>query len=435
MRKFLLLTISILTMLTACSKYNDPFGNEEEKEEPIIDEPQVAERTVLIYVAAENNLDVYLDFDLEEMKAGSSELGKGQNLVIYVNRADTSSTPYMARVYRGNLVDKEVMPEAIAADPTVLSLVLSKTRESYPAKSYGLVLWGHCTGWVISNNDYNSGTKSYGGSTGDNTNFYSGKYWMDFPDMADVISEAMEGDKLKFIFGDCCNFVSIEAAYELRNVTEYVIGSPAEIPDRGAPYHICVPDFFLADDGFYRQLIDHYYNYWLDVYAKEEKAYIYYNLEPGDLAGFSVPLSAIKTSELDDLATATSSLLATISDKVHYGSLGLDTLMYYAYMSFCRYAYDMNLVFKRNAASQDFMVWKSFYDKAVPYTVHSAEWLSDSRILRRDMPDFVDIPSADCGSVGMFFPNSIYDDTGLNWNKAIRKYQWNNVIHWEQYGW
>ena len=430
MRKFLLLTISILTMLTACSKYDDPFGNED----PKIEDPEVAERTVLVYVAAENNLDYYLDYDLEEMKVGSSQLGDDQNLVIYVNRADTSSTPYMARVYRGNLVDKVFMPEAIAADPTVLSLVLNKTRELYPAKSYGLVLWGHCSGWLISDQTWK--TKAYGGSTGDNTKESVGKYWMNYPDLADAIYSAMKGDKLNFIFGDCCNFASIEAAYELRNVADYIIGSPAEIPDKGAPYDICVQDFFLDDTDFYRQLIDHYYYYWQDVYNRSDKACIYYNMSPGDLAGYSVPLVAIKSSELENLSAATSNLLSTISDKVRRnGSLDLDSTLYYAcYIKF-RHSHDMNLVFKKNAAVQDYLTWKAFFEKTVCYAVHSANWLSANRYLCYEMEDFVGIPGSDCGSVSMFFPSSKYDYTCPDWNKAIGQFQWNDVIHWEQYGW
>ena len=40
-----------------------------------------------------------------------------------------------------------------------------------------------------------------------------------------------------------------------------------------------------------------------------------------------------------------------------------------------------------------------------------------------------------CGDVSMFFPSSYYDTTSPNWNKAIQQFQWNDVIHWEQYGW
>ena len=50
---------------------------------------------------------------------------------------------------------------------------------------------------------------------------------------ADVMRNLQE---LKFIFADCCNFMCLESIYELRQVADYIIGSPAEIPEIGAPY-------------------------------------------------------------------------------------------------------------------------------------------------------------------------------------------------------
>lgn len=431
MRNRLLLTISVTALLLACNDYDDPF-----KDDPYPQEPK-ASRTVLVYVAAENNLDSFIDMDLEEMKTGSNQLADDQNLLVYVNRA-TSASPYLARVYRGELVDTVLMPSlvagspAVAADPSVLSLALSKTRELYPAKSYGLVMWGHCKGWLITDKTW--GTKAYGGSTGDNTSMGMGRYWMNFPDMSRAIANGMSGEKLSFIFGDCCSFVSIETAYELRNVADYIIGSPAEIPDRGAPYDICVQDFFL-DDDLYRQLIDHYYDYWLDVYKMSDMANRYFNLDVGDLAGYSVPLVAVKSSELENLATATSNLLSAISDKISSpGNLDLDSTVYYGFSDY-RYLYDMNHVIKKNAAAQDYSAWKSAFDKAVPYALHSSKWLCMNITLCRDVDCFDKIPAADCGTVSMFFPATLYDTTRPNWNKAIQQLQWNNVIHWEQYGW
>ena len=37
---------------------------------------------------------------------------------------------------------------------------------------------------------------------------------------------------------------SVEVAYELRDCSEYFIGSPTEIPGPGAPYKAVVPEMF-----------------------------------------------------------------------------------------------------------------------------------------------------------------------------------------------
>ena len=92
MKKFLI-AISLLFTLCSCHHNDDP-------------EPDtLASRTVLVYMAAENNLASFAEEDLEEMKAGSKSLRKDQNLVIYGDRAGSNKTPYLARIYNGELVD------------------------------------------------------------------------------------------------------------------------------------------------------------------------------------------------------------------------------------------------------------------------------------------------------------------------------------------
>ena len=255
---------------------------------------------------------------------------------------------------------------------------------------------------------------------------------MNIPEMAEAIETAMGNDKLKLIFGDCCSFACLEVAYELRNVTDYVLGSPAEVPDMGAPFDLTVPDMFVENDD-YRRLIDHYYDYYLDVF--QNKKNMYYNRTPGDLAGYSLPLAAIKTSELDNLATATARLLNTIADKVSTsGNLNLENAMYYAMYGSYRYSYDVGNVLKLNVASTDFDNWKKTFDKAVPHRKYSSKWMSAVSLLISEMDDF-NVQEEDCSCVSMFFPSNTYDHTRPNWNKAIQTYQWDSIIQWAQYGW
>ena len=111
-------------------------------------------------MAAENNLAYYATEDLEEMMTGSLKLAEDQNLIVYVDKAGTTTTPFLARVKNGALVDTVFMKEALAADPYTLQNVIQYTRQLYPAKSYGLTLWGHASGWLVSNKDSISGTRT-----------------------------------------------------------------------------------------------------------------------------------------------------------------------------------------------------------------------------------------------------------------------------------
>lgn len=425
--KKILIAICLLSGLTSCHHDDDT------------PEDNTARRTVLVYMAAENNLTRFATEDLEEMKTGSLKLAEDQNLVIYVDKAGSLTTPYIVRAKNGEMVDTIFMKEALSADPTTLQDVIQYTREHFPAKSYGLLLWGHASGWLVSTKDSISRTrgssilepKAYGGATGNNSSSSSGNYWMNIVPMAKAIQNGMGSDHLSFIFGDCCSFGCLEVAYELRNVTDYVIGSPAEVPDMGAPFDLIVPDMFLETDNFYAKIIDHYFDYYLDIFKNNPQ---YYNKKVGDLAGYSVPLAVVKTSGLDNLAYATSTLLGTIAEKVSTsGSLDLDKVMYYA-ISQKKYSYDMYHVFKKNTSAADFDTWKAAFLQAVPYRLFSMKWMTEISSLRNEMENF-DATKDDCGVVSMFFPSTYYNGTNPNWNKAIQQYQWNNVIHWEQYGW
>lgn len=419
MKKILAL-LALTTLLSACHNDDDPVDN-------------TPDRTILVYMAGENNLSKYADLDLKEMLTASKQLNHKQQLIVYVDQAK-SEPPFFARIEDGEFVDSVSVEESLTADPAILEKALTYMRTNYPAKSYGLVLWGHGSGWILSSDSIAyAQSRAYGGDTGNNSSSSSGKYWMNIPPMARAIAKGMAGIPLTFVMGDCCSFGCIEVAYELRHVAEYVIGSPAEVPDDGAPFDVMIPAMFNTSADFYKAIIDQYYNSYLETYKNTPNRY--YNRTPGDLKGYSVPLAALKTSELESLATATAQLLSTISDKLQpEGTLDLTKKMYYAIYGNNRYSYDMYNILKTNTSATDFNTWTTAYMKAVPYYRNSLRWLTAFQILALEQEQF-EGQEADCGAVSMFFPRTIYNNTIPKWNTAIMQFQWNNVLRWQQYGW
>ena len=415
------------------------FGACEAEENPVAP-VEYAERTVLVYIAAENNLTEFngirfADNDLEEMKEGSRQLHDRQNLIVYVDEAD-GNPPYIARVKDGELVDSFALKESLTADPAILEKMLLYSRMNYPAHSYGLVLWGHADGWLIKNDSVAyAGTRAYGGDTGINTPNGTGKYWMNIPSMVRAISHGMGSEHLSFIFADCCNFACIESAYELRHVTDYLIASPAEVPDIGAPYQLVVPALFDTSETFYQSVIDFYFDYYMETVR--ENPDIYFNRRIGDLEGYSIPLVAIRSSELENLAQATADLLSTIPDKLSPdGDFTFDSLVYYNVdlSSSSKHGYDIYHALKANTSESDFNKWEPWFKKAVPYSRLSAKWQTALYQLMADMNVFSMTPQ-NYSMVSMFFPRQMYDSEKPNWNTAIQGFQWNNVIRWQQYGW
>ena len=414
--------LSVIALCLFCSCHHDDEPSEED----------VPERTVLIYIAGENNLDKFASSDIKEMKDGSRDLQDRQKLIVYIDRAE-STPPFFARIKDGKFVDSVSVNESITADPAVLEHALQYMRTNYPAKSYGLVLWGHASGWLVSNDSIvYSKSRAYGGDTGSGSSGGTGKYWMNIPSMARAIANGMGDTPLKFIFGDCCSFGCVEVAYELRKVTDYVIGSPAEIPDEGYDY-ANLAGYYDTGGTFYQKIIDQYW----ERYFTAAVANRYYINDPGDLTGYGVPLVAVKTSELENLAAATAALLKTIPDKLSpTGTLDLSEVIFYAYSNSAKGNYDMYKTLKMNTAAADFNVWEAAFDKAVPYYRSSARWKSIFTTLSTAMLKQFDAISNDSHVLAMFFPLTYYNNkTNPNWNTAIQKLQWNGPINWQQYGW
>lgn len=387
-----------------------------------------SERTVLVYMAAQNNLSYIADYDLEEMKKGSMSLNDNQNLIVYANIS--GKAPYFLRFKNGQAVDSVSAKSTTSSDPATLEEAIRYMCENYSSKSYGLMLWGHCNGWLIKKDSVAyAKTRAYGVDQDTKPNT---KIWMNIPSMARAIKNGLDGEKFTFIHGDCCNFNSVEVAYELREVADYIIGSPAEIPDEGADYSN-LTGAFDTSSTFYKKIIDNYFDYYLEEIKK--KPDMYFNKRYGDLEDYSVPLVAVKTSELDNLASATAALLNTISDKLEAsGTIDFSKVIFYAASNGLKYNYDMYKTLKENTSEADFKAWEPAFEKAVPYYRLSPLWFSVVETLENAMPNFEAIKD-DNRVLSMTFPNNTYNNISPSWNKTIQQIQWNGPIGWQQYGW
>ena len=423
MKLYKILISLLVICFAACGSDDAPNPTPPGPEPPVGSD----ERTVLIYMAAENNLNQFSIEDLNEMKKGSKALNDNQNLIVYVDQKG-SGKPYYARIKDGEYIDSVGLEETSSSDPAILEKALQYMRENYQAKSYGLVLWGHATGWLIKNDSIPyAKTRAYASDEDE-----SPTTWMNIPSLARAIKNGMNGEKLSFIQGDCCNFGCVEVAYELRQVTDYVIGSPAEVPDAGSNFSD-LSGLFDTSSTFYKVIIDTYWDYYANQF--KEKGTTYYNINYGDLEGYSIPQVAVKTSELENLATATAQLLNSIQDKLKpTGQLNVNNVIYYAVNNGLKYNYDMYKTLKENTSEADFKTWEPVFEKAIVYYRLSPRWMTIVSSLKTTMSSF-DAISDNCRVLGMFFPGTQYNHIYPSWNTTIQQLQWNGPISWQQYGW
>lgn len=417
MKKFVF-ALSIITLFVACHKDDDPKEYEVR-----------ADRTVLIYISGECALWDYVDEDLEQIKTGSQSIGNN-NLLVYVDRSLTQEIPWLARVNKGQFVDSvsitdiakamdftpaktSVTDDPYSSEAQVMEGVLRYAFKKYPSKNndYGLVLWGHGSGWMIKDSvAYNAMArkKAYGIDNGRNENSDIGK-WLNIPSMAKLLSKLPH---LTFIFGDCCHTMCMEVAYELRHVTDYLIGTPAEIPGEGAPYQTVVPAMFERTT-FWKSIVDRY---------EEQHA-----------GGFDLPLSVIQTSEMENMATATKAVLKSIAPKFGEGYPDMSELIHYYYdTSNHQEFYDANDFILKYAETDDYNSWKQALDKAVIYKKMATRWMINRYSWSKYYGDYFTVTEAKYGGVSMFVPTYIQQMTE---NKYIQKMGWYYAAGYSEIGW
>lgn len=411
--KKLLFTIAAIIALGACSKNDDP--------EPTPPEPTVAQRTVLIYMAAENNLSTesFLANDYQELLEGSYQLKSNQHLLALIDSLGTNNPPHIVEFTNGKAVELyRYTEEFSSADPDKLREVMQWAIDNYPAQDYGLVLWGHASGWAIST-DSIAKTRAYGQDRGTDAGWANTK-WMNITQMARALEQLPH---LKYIFADCCCFQCLESAYELRKVADYLIGSPAEIPGDGAPYHQLAPLFFSESSTFYKEICDAYYQYYLEGYPQDPN----YNY----LSGYSVPLSVIDLNQMDALADATAKVMKSFVPQSP-AQLNLSGLPFYFAVD-SPVMYDTKSIIQKYA-TDGYAEWLKAYNKAVPYQLVSRKWMT---IYPSILSSFNQLSTSDeeYGCTSMFFPQSSYDNTTFRYNQRISQMQWYYAVNWASYGW
>ena len=102
------------------------------------------DRAVLVYMAGDNDLSSYINYDIKEMMAGSRELDKHQKLVLFVDKRGQRS--YLLEVAKGDTTRLQTFGSDLkSSDASVLQMAMEQVVQRYPCNSYGLVLWGGYT--------------------------------------------------------------------------------------------------------------------------------------------------------------------------------------------------------------------------------------------------------------------------------------------------
>ena len=220
---------------------------------------QPTRKVMLLYEAGFNSLGGELAGNINTLKKGYLPGGSKDDDVLLVmshlpkvwrNYVQPTS-PSLVRIYQehGIPVTDTLMtwPAGTSlANKEMVTEVLSLVRERFPAAGYGVVFSSHATGWMPAG--YFSNPKEYEGHDRSNNDFYFAprirrSFGQEFIDAGTKTEEIEIFDlaaaipyRLDYILFDACLMGTVEVAWELRNVCDYVAASPCEIPAAGFDY-------------------------------------------------------------------------------------------------------------------------------------------------------------------------------------------------------
>ncbi len=279
--RFICLFFALLFIgsFTACTE-DDPI-------EPTL--PQNQSHTLIIYMLGNNGLGSFMDSNLQQIAAAYSSVPEGNNIVVFYDRG---SYTRLMRLYTNEFgqVKYDVFFDQASSAPTTTveytSNIFKMIREEVPSDSYGLIFSSHGGGWVPDEIFDLYFTLGNGSTASAKPHFIGqdGKNFLEVPELA----EALKDQPLEYILFDACLMASVEALYELRHCTDWIIASSAEILGTGFPYKEAIPLLFQQGHGL-EQICQAY----MDLYK--------------DSSG---TISLIDCTKLDALAEAMKNALA-----------------------------------------------------------------------------------------------------------------------------
>ena len=379
------------------------------------EEPTIAHRTVCAYMISES-LDEPILNNVRMMKSGSVGISDNDNLIVYLDRPNLKSM--LLRISNG-AIDTLMTYKTnnISVDPSVVRDAIAWSFEHYPAESYGVIFASHGSGWLV-RGDTVAVAKTPKSSYG----YDKGGMSINIPSLKMALSGL---PKLDFILWDCCNMQCIEVAYELRNTTDCLMGSPSEIPSAGGPYNKLVPAMFSHAANYRETTLKEYWNY----YARDR--------------GDSLPLSLIYTKDLEQFANVTHQKLQMFMPQNPL-RIDLSNLIFYlrdTKRNNDRVMFDMNnfmLVHlaKGDVTNADYIDWKRSLDNVVTLKYRCTRWKTNT-MRQNDFMSFYKYLSNDdhYSGISMYVPSSDYIASHWNYNYDLHSTEWYYAVNWGDFGW
>lgn len=370
-------------------------------------------RTLIVYMSAENTLSSFARYDSMEIAQGLSNIGQDHRVAVYIDDVKSSRLCVGMREQPLQLV-KTYQNNICSTDSADMSRVLNEIVKVYPAEHYGLILWSHASGWVPSSQTTKTVLRSFGADNGHRSDGNNNGPSMNITTLAHVLEKLPHFD---FVLFDACFMQCVEVAYQLRHVTDYVIGSPAELPgDGGAYVNLLQPMCQIPTN------VDRLLEYYVDYYLNGGGRIPYTGAE----------ISAIRTDKVEALAAASAPYIQRIFGGRRSPECG-NVQKYYVGSSHTSYTeyYDFKNLMFHHLSAEEYAEWCEAYDAAVPLAPLTPTWYSAFSPADNHICKIADLGHT--GGVSLFVPSEEYARKG--WVDKYHGYDWYHATGMENTGW
>lgn len=401
-----LLTAAVLTVSFSCSDWKDgleitagsPSGNPGSRTEN-----EETRKVMLLYSAGYNSLTSYLKEDIEDLKKGWLPGNRRPDDVVLVyshfpekyGAYNKPSSPTLVRLYceQDTTVRADTLvvysENTISASARQLNEVLTYVKNTFSARSYGLIFSSHATGYLPAGyyqkaNQYqfdefstvarmrrHAGfplsavpyeepeidpsmplTKSIGqDQVGTSGSYLS--YEIELQDFADAIPMHLD-----YILFDACLMGGVEVAYELHEKTDMIGFSQTEV---------------LAEGFDYKQLTTHLLqNEEADPERVCEDYFVQYDIQDGVYR--SATISLVDCTMMDELVSVCRNLFDTYREQIR--SLDPDGVQQFFRSSY-HWFYDLESILKKAGATEaELNCLYNALDKCMIYKAHTPEFMN-----------------------------------------------------------
>lgn len=285
---FFLLQLALLVLFASCSS-DVPLPY------PTPQPPNEAENTIFVYMpwsgVSEKDSGLYGFFltNIEDIKnAIVSQGGLGnKRLMIFISTKVNKGALINVKYQNGRCVDDTVaiynnkLAGLKLNSAEWITALLKRVKQEAPAKHYSMIVGCHGMGWIPGKPSTRRarlvaspfGLDREAGMAGPPTRWLGGDaYQTDISAFDKGIKDSGIG-KFQYILFDDCNMTGIEVAYELRNATHHIIGSPTEIMAYGMPYKLLWNELSKVNPD-YHSICTNFINFYSN-YKYEDTPYPY----------------------------------------------------------------------------------------------------------------------------------------------------------------